>query len=92
MAYVNIKPVSDLNRYKDVLNEVKIGSPVYLTVNGHGRYVIYDIDDPLIELADGIMVSEQLIEKIKRAHEKADEEGWISIDDVKNELRKRKNK
>lgn len=89
MANVNIKPISDLNRYSDVLKEVAVGSPVYLTKNGYGKYVIFDIEDPLVEFAGNIVVSDELIEEVRKAHEKADQEGWLSLDDVKEVLKKR---
>ena len=41
----NIKPISDLRSYTAVLDEVAKGSPVFLTKNGRGRYVIQDIAD-----------------------------------------------
>jgi prevent-host-death family protein len=41
----NIKPISDLRSYTSVLDEVTQGSPVFLTKNGRGRYVILDISD-----------------------------------------------
>ena len=41
----NIKPVSDLRNYSDVLKDISSGSPVYLTKNGRGRYVIQDMGD-----------------------------------------------
>lgn len=41
----NIKPISDLRNYTEVLNDVDIGAPVFLTKNGRGRYVIVDIRD-----------------------------------------------
>ena len=40
-----IKPISDLRNYPDVLRNVEVGTPVYLTKNGTGRYVLMDIDD-----------------------------------------------
>jgi prevent-host-death family protein len=40
-----IKPVSDLRNYTKVLKDIAAGSPVYLTKNGRGRYVILDIAD-----------------------------------------------
>ena len=40
-----IKPVSELRNYPDILKYVKVGSPVYLTKNGTGRYVLIDIED-----------------------------------------------
>ena len=36
----NICPVSDLRNYNTVLENISAGSPVYLTVNGRGRYTI----------------------------------------------------
>jgi PHD/YefM family antitoxin component YafN of YafNO toxin-antitoxin module len=39
----NIKPVSDLRNYNEVLKDIVVGSPVFLTKNGRGRYVIMDM-------------------------------------------------
>ena len=39
----NIKPISDLRNYSEVLRDVTIDSPVFLTKNGRGRYAIMDI-------------------------------------------------
>lgn len=41
----NIKPVSDLRNYSEVLQDVVEGSPVFLTKNGRGKYAIVDIRD-----------------------------------------------
>lgn len=41
----NIKPVSDLRNYSEVLHDVAEGAPVFLTKNGRGRYAIIDIQD-----------------------------------------------
>ncbi len=40
-----IKAVSDLRNYNDVLHSCQDGSPVFLTKNGRGRYVLMDIQD-----------------------------------------------
>lgn len=40
-----ITPVSDLRNYNTVLDKVAEGAPVYLTVNGRGKYTIRDIAD-----------------------------------------------
>ena len=32
----NIKPISDLRNYTEVLHDVTVGSPVFLTKNGPG--------------------------------------------------------
>ena len=39
----NIKPVSDLRNYNEVLQDIEVGKPVFLTKNGRGRYVLVDI-------------------------------------------------
>ena len=41
----NIKPISDLRNYSDVLHDVAVGAPVFLTKNGRGRYAILDMQD-----------------------------------------------
>ena len=41
----NIKPISDLRNYGEVLRHVSIGAPVFLTKNGHGRYAVLDIEE-----------------------------------------------
>jgi len=42
---MNIRPVSDLNNYSEVLKECENGEPIYLTKNGRGKYVVVDIKD-----------------------------------------------
>ena len=39
----NIRLVSDLRNYNEVLREIAIEEPVFLIKNGRGRYVIVDI-------------------------------------------------
>ena len=41
----NIKPVSDLRNYNEVLRDISFGEPVFLTKNGRGRYAIVDITE-----------------------------------------------
>lgn len=41
----NIKPISDLRNYTEVLRDVEAGSPVFLTKNGRGKYAILDMSD-----------------------------------------------
>ena len=41
----NIKPISDLRNYTEVLHDVAVGAPVFLTKNGRGRYAIVDMQD-----------------------------------------------
>ena len=62
----NINPVSDLRNYTTVLKECASDSPIFLTKNGRGKYVIMDIADydalqQEIKLLGKIAVSEQRI-------------------------------
>jgi antitoxin Phd len=41
----NIKPISDLRNYTEVLKDCTSGEPVFLTKNGRGKYVLIDIQD-----------------------------------------------
>ena len=45
MKKPNIKPISDLRNYTEVLKETSEGAPVFLTKNGRGVYVILDMKD-----------------------------------------------
>ena len=41
----NIKPISDLRNYNEVLRDVEEGAPVFLTKNGRGKYAIVELRD-----------------------------------------------
>ena len=41
----NIMPISELRNYNNVVKEVKYGSRVYLTKNGHGQIVMIDMKE-----------------------------------------------
>ena len=47
----SIKPVSDLRNYGEVLRDVAVGQPVFLTRNGHGRYAVLDMEEYRKEMA-----------------------------------------
>jgi prevent-host-death family protein len=78
MTMPNIKPISDLRNYSDVLRDVDEGSPVFLTKNGRGRYAIVDIRDYEREQATRTLMAE--LEKGRIAGET---EGWLSAKDVR---------
>lgn len=42
---MNIRPISDLSNYNEVLDHCELNKPVYLTKNGRGRYVLVDISE-----------------------------------------------
>ena len=80
----NIKPVSDLRNYGEVLQDVSVGSPVFLTKNGRGRYAIMDIQE--YELCRATM---ELMEKLSAGARSGRENGWLSVGDVKQHFRGR---
>lgn len=73
----NIKPISDLRNYTEVLKETTEGSPVFLTKNGRGEYVIMDMQD-----YDRMKAEIALLSKLAEGEKAAREQGWISADDV----------
>ena len=71
----NIKPISDLRNYTEVLRDVAIGEPVYLTKNGRGRYVILDIHDFEKEKA-----ARRLMAELDRARKSGGENTWEEVE------------
>ncbi len=69
----NIKPISDLRNYTEVLRDVTAGSPVFLTKNGRGRYVIIDIQE--YEKAKAAL---QLMEEHGKEEKSGENKGWLS--------------
>ena len=79
---IQIRPVSDLrNKFTDIENVVKEGSPVYLTKNGYGSMVVMSIEaysrltdslEEALDIADRAatetserLTHEELFEKIR---------------------------
>lgn len=80
----NIKPISDLRNYTDVLKQVDVSKRVYLTRNGHGEYGILTMEE--IDELDRYRAAYQLITKLKKSEERVNLEGWISSEEVEKEL------
>ena len=80
----NIKPISDLRNYTDILKQVDVSKRVYLTRNGHGEYGILTMDE--IDELDRYRAAYQLISKLKKSEERANLEGWIPSEYVEKEL------
>ena len=74
----NIKPISDLRNYAELLRDVAAGAPVFLTKNGRGRYAIVDIQD--YEKAEATL---RLMDELTKGRLSGEEEGWLSSEDVK---------
>ena len=77
----NIKPISDLRNYNEVLRDVTAGEPVFLTKNGRGRYAVVDIQEYEKNRA---MV--KLLTELARGVRSGQEEGWLTLDDVEKTL------
>lgn len=82
----NIKPISDLRNYSDVLRDVSVGAPVFLTKNGRGRYAIIDIEEYEKTRATLILMNE-----LAKGKKSGEEKGWLSSDDVRTHFRARTN-
>ncbi len=82
----NIRPVSDLRNYTKVLRDVTEDSPVFLTKNGRGRYVIIDIKG-----YEKAKASLQLMDELGKGEKSGEEKGWISSDDVKSHFKDKPN-
>ena len=76
-----IKPVSDLRNYEEVLKDISSGSPVYLTQNGRGRYVIQDMED-----YEKMEATIKLFMELEKGRISGDREGWINLDEIKKEF------
>ncbi|QFR66668.1 type II toxin-antitoxin system prevent-host-death family antitoxin [Furfurilactobacillus rossiae] len=77
---LNIRPVSELRTYNKVLNQVGPDSPVILTKNGYGKYVLLDLED--YEKYETRRISEQLLADI----EKSEQGRRHKIEDVRKEF------
>ncbi len=77
----NIKPISDLRNYSEVLHDVTIGSPVFLTKNGRGRYAILDMQD-----FEKNQAALHLLNELAKGRKSGDEKGWLSLDAVEKQL------
>lgn len=77
----NIKPISDLRNYSDVLHDVDIGSPVFLTKNGRGKYAILDLRD-----YEKTQATLKLMSELEKGRRSGEEKGWFSIEEVEKSL------
>lgn len=80
----NIKPISDLRNYSEVLHEVAVGEPVFLTKNGRGRYAILDIQD-----YERTQATLRLMNELARGRRSGETEGWLTTEEVRAYFRAR---
>ena len=80
----NIMPISELRNYTNVVKNVKYGSRVYLTKNGHGQIAMINMKE-LDEMEKELALYRFKLEMEKGEHSIM-EEGTISSEDLKKEL------
>lgn len=84
-----ITPISDLRNYGNVLEKVSVGSPVYLTRNGHGAYSIRDIkDEENFQKAEAMI---QLMCELNAGLRSAEEGDWVSEDAFSSHFKNKRN-
>lgn len=77
----NIKPVSDLRNYTEVLRDISVGEPVFLTKNGRGRYAIVDMEE--YEKTKAII---KLVGELSKGEQAGKEKGWTDFAEVEKML------
>lgn len=77
----NIRPVSDLRNYNEVLRDISVNDPVFLTKNGRGRYAIIDIDE-----YEKLTAIKKLMGELSKGEKSAKENGWQDISAVEEIL------
>ena len=80
----NTKPVSDLRNYGEVLRDVAVGQPVFLTKNGHGRYAVLDMEE--YRQYEKLMAMQKLMTELEKGRRSGEEQGCFSAEDVEKEL------
>ena len=83
----NIRPVSELRNYGDVLRDVAVGAPVFLTKNGHGRYAVLDIEE--YKEYEKMLAMKILMTELDKGQRSGEEKGWLDADEVRAKLDER---
>ena len=78
----NIKPISDLRNYTEVLRDVDEGSPVFLTKNGRGKYAIVDMRD-----YEKALASLRLMNELAKGRRSGETEGYLTPDEMRAHFR-----
>lgn len=73
----NILPISDLKNYGEVLSQCDGGSPVYLTKNGRGKYVVQSIAEYEKQVS-----TIRLLAELGKGVDSLRKEGSLSIDEA----------
>ena len=77
----NIRPVSDLRNYGEVLKEISVDAPVFLTKNGRDKYAIVDMEE-----YERTKATIKLMSQLAKGEASVKEGGWIDGSDVEGLL------
>ena len=83
----NIVPISDLKNYSSVLDCVAVGSPVYLTKDGRGRYAIVDISEQ--EDYEKAKASLRLMCELENGRHSGEDNGWLDAADIRRHFKEK---
>jgi len=83
----NIKPISDLRNYGEVLRDVAVGAPVFLTKNGHGRYAVLDIEEYMVY--EKMLAWRKLNSELDKGRQSGEEDGWVPAQEVRAHFEER---
>ena len=83
----NIKPISDLRNYGEVLRDVAVGAPVFLTKNGRGRFAVLDIAE--YKEYEKMLAWRTLHSELSEGRRSGEENGWASADEVRMRIKER---
>ena len=83
---IQIRPVSDMrNKFSEIENIVREGSPVYLTKNGYGSMVVLSIDE-YSRLVDEQAYIERILDEADREAEESDVR--LTLEEVQANVRR----
>lgn len=70
-----------MRNYTEVLHDVAVGAPVFLTKNGRGRYAIVDIHD-----YEKTQATLRLMNELAKGRKSGETEGWLIPEEVEEHL------
>ena len=76
MVMPSIRPVSELRNYGEVLRDVAVGRPVFLTKNGHGHYAVIDIAE--YQEYEKMKAMNWLMGELGKGRISGEQDGWLA--------------
>lgn len=70
-----------MRNYSEVLRDVAVGAPVFLTKNGRRRYAIIDIQD-----YEKTRATIRLMNELEKGRKSGEEKGWLTLEAVEENL------